>query len=325
MSDVALRPGSDKPVSVRPYDLLGERSGTSRSRAPTLDPTIEMVNDRFCRFLRAALLQHLRRAVEISSGTIELLKHRDLIERLDIPSHLTLINLRPLRGLLMIATDARLVTTIVETRFGGDGRFPVSVANRDFTPFEQKSMRRVMETTLAQYAAAWEPLGRFEPELVRHEFNPQFASFAGPDDQILVTTFDVRIDRGFGKMITCVPFVAIEALQGRLNLALGDDGDDLRWTAALRDGVAQAAVTLNVDLAQIEISVADLLSLQPGNVFELDRPETLIVEAEGVPLFRGRWGRHGRKIGIRIEQVVSRPEAGAVAAGDKSAEGDRDE
>ena len=46
---------------------------------------------------------------------------------------------------------------------------------------------------------------------------------------------------------------------------------------------------------------------RPGNVFEMDRPETLIVEAGGVPLFRGRWGRHGRKIGVLIEERLASP------------------
>jgi len=99
---------------------------------------------------------------------------------------------------------------------------------------------------------------------------------------------------------------------------------DLRWSETLRAGVAQAAITLNVELGKIEISVGDLFALKPGNVFEMDRPETLIVEASGVPLFRGRWGRHGRKIGVLIEDRLASPteSRGAHASdADRNADG----
>ena len=59
---------------------------------------------------------------------------------------------------------------------------------------------------------------------------------------------------------------------------------------------------LNVKLAQIDVTVRDLLGLRPGTVFDLDRPESVTVEVNGIPLFRGRWGKHGRKLGVNIDE-----------------------
>jgi len=298
MSDVATL-----PPGVRLYDLLAEQT-PALTQMPTLGPALDRINHRFSRHLRAALLQHLRRGVDVVPGTIELLKHRQLMERLSAPTYLTLVNMKPLRGTILVLLDAQLVVAIVESRFGGSGRFPVTMTNREFTPFELKSMRRVIEMTLEQYALAWQPHGNFEPDIVRQETNPQFAGFATADDLILVSNFDVQIDHGRGMMVTCVPYASIEPINDEMmsGVVEGSVEHDARWSDALSSGLEQASITVNVELGNIEITVADLVSIQPGTVFEMDRPETLTVESGGVPLFRGRWGRVGRKVGIKIEE-----------------------
>ncbi len=272
-----------------------------------LEATLQRINDRFARFLRAALLQHLRRSVTVAPAGIEYVEHRELMERIPSPTHLTLFNIRPLRGTLVLAVEAPLVVSIVESRFGGNGRFPINMANRDFTPFELKSMRRVVETTLEQLVAAWQPIGQFEVEILRSETNPQFAGFGAAEELIIVSSFDISIEQAKGRFDIYAPYAGVEPLQDRLTSGVVAEvaDQDLHWSETLKANVAQAAITLNVELGRIEVSVGDLIALRPGNVFEMDRPETLVVEAGGVPLFKGRWGRRGRKIGVLIEERLA--------------------
>jgi flagellar motor switch protein FliM len=301
MSDI-----SDQLDGPPVYDLFS-RADPVRSWASNLEPVLQRINARFVRYLRAALLQHLRRGVTITPTGIDLVEHRELMEKLGNATHLTLFTMQPLRGTVVLMVDAPLVVSLVESRFGGNGRFPINVTNRDFTAFELKSMRRVVDTTLEQYIAAWDALGRFEIGSLRHETNPSFASFAPADDLILTSTFDVEIDRGKGKIAIFIPYAAIEPLQDQLTAGLVADAaeNDLQWSEMLRSGVEQAPITLNVELGKIDISFGDLVGLRPGNVFEMDRPGSLVVEANGVPLFRGRWGRHGRKIGVLVEERLT--------------------
>lgn len=300
MSD-AIDQAAEPPV----YDLFSE-TGVAH-RALSVEPAVQRINQRFVRNLRAALLQHLRRGVTITANAVELVEHRDLMEKLASPTHLTLFTMKPLRGVLVLMIEAPLVVSLVESRFGGNGRFPISTINRDFTAFELKSMRRIVETALEQYAIAWEMLGRFDIGPLRHETNPQFASFAHADEQVLVATFDVALDQSAGKIAIYIPYAAIEPLQDQMlagHITEVDDGDP-RWAETLNNNIQQASITLNVELGKIDISIGDLIALRPGNVFEMNRPERLVVEAGGVPLFRGRWGRHGPKIGVLVDERLA--------------------
>jgi flagellar motor switch protein FliM len=289
-------------VTIHPYNLFVQDRVT-RARMPTL----EVINDRFSRLLRAALFQHLRKTVDVSSGTIEVVKHAQLLEGLDMPSHLVLVGLRPLRGTMLLVAEKPLVVAIVESRFGGNGRFPTSMGRREFTPVEQKVMRRVTDLLLEQLTAAWQRVIALQSEVVRYEFNPQFASIATSSELIITNTFRVRVDNDDGVLQICIPMAMLEPLRDQLLSGIVSDATDAdgRWYELLKSGVEQVVMPLRVELAQIEMTVRELLDLSPGDVFEIDRPQSVVIETDGLPLFRGRWGRYGRKSAVRIDEAIS--------------------
>lgn len=303
MSDAAT-PQNQEPAApnVRPFDLAAQDQG-----APTRLPTLEVVNDRFARSLRVALFHHLRKGVQIDSGTVTLVKHFELIERLASPTYMVLVGLRPLRGTMLVAIDASLVISTVESRFGGNGRFPVTKTQRDFTTVEQKVMSRMVTIVLEQFAGAWQRIAELQPEILRHEFNPQFAGFTGAGEQVIVTTFQIKVDNGEGTMIVAIPSEMLSPIQERLTSAVAAENaePDSHWFEQIKAGVEQVMMPLRVELAEVEMSVHDLLELSPGDVFEIERPQSVVIEAEGIPLFRGRWGRFGAKSAVRVDGPVA--------------------
>ncbi len=276
---------------------------------------LEIINERFSEHLRTALLRHLRPGIEVAPPiVIQLLRHDELIEKLATPSHMTLVGLKPLRGTILVVVDAHLVSWIVESRFGGDGRFPITAGDRELSPFEQKSASRVVQTVVEQLALAWQPIASFEAHIARHETNPQFAAIANPGEQVIVNVFDVRVGQGGGKLTVCIPYVMLEPLHERLvgDLDKVTVNRDPRWQEALTLGIGQATMVLRVELAKLQLTAGDLLALRAGSIFDIAQPESVTVEANGVPLFRGRWGKYGRKIGVRIEERLQ-AEADALA------------
>ncbi|HCO00384.1 MAG TPA: flagellar motor switch protein FliM, partial [Methylophaga sp.] len=96
-------------------------------------PTLEMINERFARYLRINLFNMLRRSAEISVGGVQVMKFSEYVHTLFVPTSLNLIQLQPLRGTGLIVFEPKLVFTILDNYFGGEGRFQARIEGREFT------------------------------------------------------------------------------------------------------------------------------------------------------------------------------------------------
>lgn len=285
---------------MRPY-LYHDEPGASRAWLAAL----EAINERFARSLRAELMRDLRHAVEVTPPkAVRLAAHGEFARKLGPTNQLTLVGLRPLRGSMLVVVDAALVGWIVESRFGGNGRFPLARKECGFSPFERQLFGRFVDQIADQLARAWQPVARLEPVIERQEAVAQFAAGGGPGERLLVSTFDVRIGQGSGRLALCMPRSMLEPLR---ELLAGDTKPksaepEPGWEKALAREVGRATLRLRVELVKLPMTLGEVLALRPGAILDIDRPESVTVEANATPLFRGRWGKHGRKIGIKVEE-----------------------
>lgn len=61
-------------------------------------PTLELINERFARYLRIGLFNFMHRTAEISVGPIQVQKYSEFIRNLVVPTNLNLVAAKPLRG-----------------------------------------------------------------------------------------------------------------------------------------------------------------------------------------------------------------------------------
>jgi flagellar motor switch protein FliM len=102
----------------------------------------------------------------------------------------------------------------------------------------------------------------------------------------------------------CIPYQMLEPLHDRLVGEAADAAADVdpAWQEALKSGVGRAKVLLTAELMQLHVTLGELSDLRVGSTFAIDMPHTVSVTANGVPLFRAGWGKHGRKIAVRVEE-----------------------
>jgi flagellar motor switch protein FliM len=269
-------------------------------------PTLEMVNDRFARYFRGNLFNVLRKSCEVSVLGVRMMKFNEYVHSLAVPSNLNLIRIKPLRGTALCLMEPRLVFTVIDNFFGGDGRYHARIEGRDFTPTENRVIQIVLAEIFTAMAEAWAPVLKMDFEFLNSEINPQFANIVSPTETVVVSRFHIELDGGGGEIHLTLPYSMVEPIRELLDAGVQSDRAerDDRWIQSLHEEILDAEVELSSVMVETRISIGDFLHLRPGDVIPIAMPEFASVYAEDVPVFRGRMGNANGHKAIRFEQLM---------------------
>lgn len=300
--------GDFDAAGVKTYDLTSQ-DRIVRGRMPTL----EMINERFARYTRISMFNLLRRTADVSVGGIQIQKFGEYVHTLYVPTSLNMVKFRPLRGTALVILDAKLVFKLVDNFFGGDGRH-AKIEGREFTPTELRVVQMVLNQVFVDLREAWKAVKPIDFEYINSEVNPSMANIVSPSEVVVVSTFHVELDGGGGELHITMPYSMIEPIREILDAGLQTDTDerDERWVRALREDVMAAEVALECDLVQREVSLRDIVDLRAGDVIPVNMPETSVLTANGVPMFRVTLGRVKENLALKVIEVIDRKKSGAT-------------
>jgi len=297
-SDEILSPGE-----ARIYDFASQ-DRIVRGRLPTL----EMINERFARYLRTSLFNMLRRSADISVSGVQMLKFSEFVHSLFVPTSLNITRVSPLRGKSLFVIDPKLVFSVVDSFFGGNGRFHTKIEGRDFTPTEQRVVQMLLGIAYRDLQQAWQPVLDIQFEHLNAEVNPQFANIVSPSEVVVVTTFNIDLESGSGDFYICLPYAMLEPIRELLDGGVQSDrGErDERWELAMREEVMGASVEISSLLGEATLPLRTLAGLRVGDIIPLDVKETVEVCAENLPICRGHLGIHNSSYAIKISEWIER-------------------
>ncbi len=298
--DTAAAPPSGE---ARGYDLANQ-DRIVRGRMPTL----EMLNERFARYFRISLFNMLRRTAEISVSEVKAIKFSEYVHSLFVPANLNLVKVKPLRGTSLVALDPKLVFTVVDNFFGGDGRFHAKIEGREFTPTEMRVVHMILRQVFKDLREAWLPVAKLDFEYLSSEVNPQFANIVSPSEVVVATRFHIELDKGGGDLHVTYPYAMLEPIRELLMAGVQSDRAefDERWTAALREEMKEARVEVACTLTEAELTLRELMNLGAGDVIPIEFSPTVVAKVEGLPAFRCQYGMHRGNKALKVVDVVKR-------------------
>ena len=294
-------------AGIREYDLASQER-IVRGRMPTM----EIINERFARNIRIGLFNLIRKSPEVSIGGIKVQKYSAFLREIVVPTNFNLVSVKPLRGSGLIVCDPSLVFAVIDSLFGGAGKFHTRIEGRDFSPTEQRVILRLVECISAEYRKAWGGIYPLELEYQRSEMQPQFANIATPSEIVVATSFTLEIGDTTGTVHFCIPYSTLEPIRDVLYSTMQGDANepDRRWVNLLKHQIQAAEVTLVAELAHAGTTIEQLLSLKPGDFVELDLEALIQAKVAGVPVFDCHYGTSNGKNAIKIDRMLTGAGAG---------------
>jgi len=244
---------------IRNYNLSSQER-IVRGRMPTM----EIVNERFSRNLRLGLFNFIRRSPEISVGGVQVQKYSAFLRELVVPTNFNIMAIRPLRGNGLVVCEPTLLFGVIDSLFGGTGKFHTRIEGRDFSPTEQRVINRLVEVVAEEYKKAWRGVYPIELAYQRSEMQPQFATIATPSEIVVSTSFTLEIGDITGSLHICIPYATLEPIRDVLYSSVQGDAIevDRRWVKLLSHEIQAAEVTMVAELAQTQATVEQLLAMQ---------------------------------------------------------------
>ena len=290
------------PDAVGTYDLASQ-DRIVRGRMPTL----EMINERFARNFRISVFNILRLSPVVSVEGIQVLKFGEYVHTLLMPSNMNIIKIPPLRGSALVVFNPKLVFSMVDCFFGGDGRFHTKIEGRDFTGTEMRIVRKVLDVVFQGLKEAWEPVLPLDFQFINSEINPQFANIVTPSEVIVVSTFHVDVEAGAGNVQIVMPYSMLEPIRDLLDTDIQSDAleKDSHWSSRLQEQTKAAKVQLKSTLTTTELTLRDIVKMKPGDVIGIEMPDTVLAKVEQVPVFRGKFGVSRGNCALKVVETLN--------------------
>lgn len=298
----SLAPEAADDSGVRRYDLVSQ-DRIVRERMPTLD----IVAERFAKNIRAGLFGFIRKSPEVSIGPMHVHKYSAFLREIAVPTNFNIVSIKPLRGLGLVVCDPPLVFAVIDTLFGGAGKYPTRIEGRDFSATEQKIIRRLLDVIMADYKRAWDGIYPLELEYVRSEMQPQFANVATASEMVVSTSFTLEIGEASGSIHFCIPYSTFEPIRDVLYSTMqgGSNAPDQRWINLMTQQIQSAEVELVAELAQAPATVEQLLALKAGDFIELDLRQAIQAKVAGVPVLDCHYGTSNGKYALKVDQLLA--------------------
>jgi flagellar motor switch protein FliM len=192
---------------------------------------------------------------------------------------------------ILIAVPLPMLLGLVDMFYGGGGA--QSGARDALTAAELRFADRLAGQFAAMLAASWTGT---RPVLGGVELSSEAKPFCAAQEAVLVQNF-------WSGNIACVyPLAAL-----RSELGAGEDAapqaPDAEWSARVNAAALSIRLPVRTIFARPKISVAKLMSLQPGDIIPLMLPQFVPVTVGGRHFAQGNVGEASGRVAIKIENM----------------------
>ncbi|BDU50115.1 flagellar motor switch protein FliM [Haliovirga abyssi] len=270
--------------------------------------TIQMIHETFARLNTTMLSAQLRSAIQIQVISVDQITYEEFIRSIPEFTILGIFDVGSLEGNAILEMNPNIVYTIIDRLFGGPGE--MIDLSRELTDIELTVIERVILKLLNNLKESWSNIIEVSPRIEQIESNPQFVQVVGPNEMVVLVTFEVKIGSVEGMMNICLPYPMIDPIVSKLSAQYWFSSVRKEMTkenlGALKSRLNKVNVPLIANLGKAIVSLNDLLKLKQGDVLKLNQSanKNLDISVGNKLKFKATPGTVGKKMAITIKEVL---------------------
>jgi flagellar motor switch protein FliM len=264
---------------------------------------IEAAHENFCRSASSRLSAELRSQLHLEViGTDQLPFTTVMSEEASPNSLVTVLNIEPLGTEAALIMDLQLALGFVDRLLGGAG-VPHSPDAASLTDIELVVVKRALRSFVDLLSATWVDLAEVSFSIGSTSTSPIAVQIVPPSEPTLLLNISAAIDGQTSVVTLLLPHRSVERILPLLEQAhYGPAVVDGAGQAELRRNMGRVHVELRAEVGSVEMSVADALALNAGDVIELQRPaaEGVTIFVGDIPTYRASPGRNGKLRAVQV-------------------------
>ncbi|HET7335834.1 MAG TPA: flagellar motor switch protein FliM [Rhizomicrobium sp.] len=277
-------------------------------------PMLEIVFDRLVRLMTTSLRNFTSDNVEVSLDNITSIRFGDYLNSIPLPAILAVFRAEELDNYGLFTVDSNLIYSIVDVLLGGRrGTAAMRIEGRPYTTIERTLVQRMTEVIMEDMVQAFEPLAPVNFKLDRLETNPRFAAIARPANAAILVKLRIDMEDRGGRTELLLPYATLEPIRKLLlQQFMGEKfGRDSIWENHLASELWSTKVDIEAILDEQILSLNRMMNLKVGETVMLNATPDSKVELRcgGIKLLRGRMGRVGNSVSVRVDEAVERTDA----------------
>ncbi len=265
---------------------------------------LERAHEASCRTISQRLSTELLTPVELEVIGVDQLTWSSATNQIPQPSVFGVLECTPLGTQVLMSAELGLMLRLVERLLGSTAS--TKARPRDLTEIETALVSRVFTTIVEHLSTTWSEL--FDVKMALRGIESQIANvgLAPPSEPTLMLSMEVRLDKTSSTIALVIPHRSVESVLPRLSASqYGDTIVEPGASEAMRAGLAAVEVEIRAEVAATDLTLEEVLSLEPGQVLRFGVPAS-----QGVRLFAGKVPAHraqpGRNGNYRAVQVIGR-------------------
>ncbi len=272
-------------------------------------PMLEVVFDRLVRLMSGSLRNFTSDNVEVSIDNMTSVRYGDYLNSVPLPAMISVFKAEEWDNYGLLIVDTALIYSVVDVLLGGRrGKAAMRIEGRPYTTIERSLIERMVHVMLSDLSAAFEPISQVNFRFDRLEINPRFATISRAANAAIVSRMQIDMEGRGGRVDLLLPYATLEPVREMLlQQFMGEKfGRDSIWESHLAEELWMTQIDLEAEVDNQVMSLNDVFDLKVGSRIMLNAtPESEVaLNCGGVHLFRGRMGRKGDCIAIKIDHKV---------------------